>query len=196
MSETQLEEGIGTLAVGSVKTHNESESIVAILKRTGFSDNDISVIAPGDELTHDPKIALDHKAGSDPADEKPRDLPNKLKSAIVGAVTGGLVMGALGSLIGLASYAIPSLRFMITSPLSAALIYAAAGGAAGLAAGALIGMRVPDYNTKQHAIDVRASRTIVSVLTQSPAALQRAKKILIAEGAAEVHERIEPVSPH
>jgi hypothetical protein len=185
-----------TLALGSVSTEEQAQLLIESLKSEGFLPHDLSVISPNNPSRHDPKFALDHKPGSDPADEKPRNLSNKLKSVTIGAVSGGLILGALGSLIGLISYAVPSLRFMISSPLAAALIYAAAGATAGVAGGALVGMRIPDYKTKQHAVDVRASRTIVSVRTQSPHALQRAMQILVAGGAAEVHEKIDEVTSH
>jgi hypothetical protein len=67
------------------------------------------VILPEDKLIQDPKIALDHKPGDDPADEKPRDGSDKLKTVAVGAVSGGIVLGAIGGLVGLASLAIPGL---------------------------------------------------------------------------------------
>jgi hypothetical protein len=180
----------GALALGSVRTRNQAQRLVKLLQDAGFSPQDISAISPNDELAHEPKIALDHKPGGDPADEKPRGLADKLKSVIIGAISGGLILGVLGSLIGLASYAIPRFRFAISSPLAVALIYAAAGGATGVIAGALIGMRVPDHKAKQHAVDVRASHTIVSVRTRSPDALGQAKKILVGGGAEEVHEKI------
>jgi len=157
----------------------------------GFPPHDLSAIWPDDQLIREPKIASDHKTGSDPADEKLRRLSNKLKSVIIGGVSGGLILGAIGSLIAFASYAVPRLGFTFSSPMAAALIYAAAGGAAGVAGGALIGMRIPDHKTKQHAVAVRASRTIVSVRIQSPDASQRAMNILAEGGAVDLHEVVE-----
>src|SRR5260221_5440487 len=73
MSEVQSTEGNPTIAVGAVKTNDQAEHLVTILRGAGFSDKDISVIAPGSELKNDPKIALDHEPGEDPADAKPRE---------------------------------------------------------------------------------------------------------------------------
>jgi hypothetical protein len=54
MIETPLTEGIATIAVGAVKTNHQAEHLVTLLRRAGFSDKDISVIAPGSELKDGP----------------------------------------------------------------------------------------------------------------------------------------------
>jgi hypothetical protein len=197
MSEMQTQERSATLVVGSVKTREQAERVVAILKRTGFSDNDISVIAPGDE-THDPKISLDHKPGDDPADEKPRDGSDKIKSVTIGAVSGGLILGAIGGLIGLATLAIPGLGVIIVAgPIAAALTDAAAGGAAGVIAGALMGMRIPEHRAKQCEESVREGNTLISVHTRNVEKFARAMKCLATGGAEDLHEVIEaPTGPH
>jgi hypothetical protein len=66
-------------------------------------------------LIQDPKIALDHKPGDDPADEKPRDGYDKLKTVTVGAVSGGIALGTIGGLIGLASLAVPGLGLIVVA---------------------------------------------------------------------------------
>ena len=58
------------------------------------------MISPNDKLRNDPKIALDHKPGTDPADEKPRDNSERLKGLTAGAVSGGVLLGTIGGLIG------------------------------------------------------------------------------------------------
>ena len=197
MSETQLEERNATLAVGSVKTHDQAGHLVAILKRAGFSDNDISVIAPGDEAKHDPNIALDHKPGDDPADEKPREGSDKLKGVTIGAVSGGLILGAIGGLVGLATLAIPGLGLIVVAgPIAAALTDAAAGGAAGLIAGALMGMRIPEHRAKQYEESVREGNTLISVHTRNADEFDQAMKCLATGGAEDLHEAIEaPADP-
>ncbi|MBF6570412.1 MAG: hypothetical protein IVW54_16215 [Candidatus Binataceae bacterium] len=191
MAAMQANDRIATLALGSVRTPGQARHVIELLQAAGFPPQDLSAISPDDELIHEPKIASDHKAGSDPADEKPRRLSNKLKSVIIGGVTGGFILGAVGGLIGLASYAVPSLGLTFSSPMAAALVYGVAGGAAGVACGALLGMRIPDHKTKQQAVDARARRTIVSVRIQSPDASQRAMNILAEGGAEDLHEVVE-----
>jgi hypothetical protein len=95
MSEVHVKETNATLAIGSVKTQNQCERLVGILKRAGFSDFDISVILPDNNLAQGPKIALDHAPGDDPADEKPRDGSDKLKGLTVGAVSGAVIYWVL-----------------------------------------------------------------------------------------------------
>jgi hypothetical protein len=192
MSETKFEETNASLAVGSLKTPDQAESLVTILKRAGFSDYDISVIAPGDQPKHDAKIALDHVPGDDPADEKPRDGSAKLRGVTIGAVSGGLILGAIGGLIGLATLAIPGLGVIIVAgPIAAALTDAAAGGAAGVIAGALMGMRIPEHRAKQYEESVRAGNTLISVHTRNAEEFDRAMKCLATGGAEDLHEVIE-----
>jgi hypothetical protein len=198
MSETQREVSDASLAVGSVKTQDQAGRLVAILKRAGFSDHDISVIAPGDESKHDPKMALDHVPGDDPADEKPRDGSDKLKGVTIGAVSGGLILGAIGGLIGLATLAIPGLGIIIVAgPIAGALTDAAAGGAAGVIAGALMGMRIPEHRAKQYEESVRQGNTLISVHTRNAEEFDRAMNCLATGGAEDLHEVIEtPTEPH
>ena len=181
-----------TIAIGAVRTRAQAERVIARLKQAGFTDHDLSIIAPGDKLVEDPKIALDHKPGNDPADEKPRDGAEKLKGMTVGAVSGGVVLGAVGGLIGLASLAIPGLGLILVGgPLAAALADAAAGGAAGVIAGALMGMRIPEHRAKQYEKSLREGSTLISVHTATGEHLEKAKDILRAAGAEDSHEIVE-----
>jgi hypothetical protein len=192
MEAMQANDRNATLAIGSVRTQDQAERLIEILKRAGFSDQDLSVILPDEKLTRDPKIALDHKPGEDPADEKPRDGSDKLKTVTVGAVSGGIVLGAIGGLVGLASLAIPGLGLIVVAgPIAATLIDAAAGGAAGVIAGGLMGMRIPEHRAKQYEQRVREGSTLISVHTQNAQAFQRAMNILAAGGAEDLHEVVE-----
>jgi hypothetical protein len=191
-SETPLTEGTATLAVGAVKTNDQAEHLIAVLRQAGFSDKDISVIAPGSELNDDPKIAIDHEPGKDPADEKPRDGSDKLKGLTIGAVSGGVILGTIGGLIGLASLAVPGLGLIVVAgPIAAALTDAAAGGAVGLIAGALMGMRIPEHRAKQYEESVREGNTLVSVHTRNAEEFEWAMKVLARGGAEDVHEVVE-----
>jgi hypothetical protein len=192
MSDVQMKEGNATLAIGSVRTPTECKSLVEILKTKGFSNNDISVIVPGDSPIQDPKLALDHKPGDDPADEKPRDGSDKLKGLTVGAVSGGIILGTLGGLIGLASITIPGFGLMVVAgPIAAVLTDAAAGGAVGVIAGALMGMRIPEHRAQQYEKSVREGNILISVHTQGAEALKRAMNILAVGGAEDLHEVVE-----
>ena len=179
----------GSFAIGAVKTPAQAERLIERLKQEGFSDDELSVILPNDELSQDPKIALDHRPGDDPADEKPRDGSEKLKGVTVGAVSGGLIFGAIGGLIGLASLALPGVGLIVVGgPLAAALADAALGGGAGVIAGGLMGMRIPEHRAKQYEKSVHEGNTLISVHTKDTKELSRAMEILTDGGAEDLHE--------
>jgi hypothetical protein len=185
-------EKINSQVIGSVRTTDHLKRLIDKLRKAGFSQQDLVVISPGDDLKQDPTIALDHKPGNDPADEKPRAAANKLKGIVIGALLGGVILGAVGGLIGLISFNAPRLNLMTGSSLGAVvLIYAAIGAAAGVIAGGLIGLRAPEHLIKQHEIDKRAGRTLVSVHTHTPEASQKAMTILKTGGAEEVHQKVD-----
>jgi hypothetical protein len=80
----------------------------------------------------------------------------------VGAAAGGIAMGALGCLVGLASLAIPGLGlFIVAGPLAAVLGDVAVAGALGAVAGGLIGLRVPEHRAKAYEVPaVLSSRSM------------------------------------
>ena len=192
MSDKKLKE---TLVIGSVKTREHAELIIKSLKKAGLSDNEISVIFPNNRLRDDPKIALDHKPGTDPADEKPRDNSERLKGLTAGAVSGGVLLGTIGGLIGLASFVIPGLGLIVVAgPIATALADAAAGGAAGVIAGALMGMRIPEHNAQQYEKTVREGNILMSVHTYTAEGLKRAANLLATGGAVDLHQVAETIA--
>jgi hypothetical protein len=192
MSDKKLKE---TLVIGSVKTREHAELIIKSLKKAGLSDNEISVIFPNNRLRDDPKIALDHKPGTDPADEKPRDNSERLKGLTAGAVSGGVLLGTIGGLIGLASFVIPGLGLIVVAgPIATALADAAAGGAAGVIAGALMGMRIPEHNAQQYEKTVREGNILISVHTYTAEGLKKAVNLLATGGAVDLHQVAETVA--
>jgi hypothetical protein len=180
------------LIIGSVKTQDHLQRLIESLKKGGFAQKDFAIIAPGDEKKDDPRIAVDHKPGNDPADEKPRTGSNKLTSVALGALFGALGLGTVAGLIGLVSFAIPGLHlFAGTGRLATILTFAAVGAAAGVIAGGLIGLRAPDHLTKQREIDKRAGKTLISVHAETNEAAERAMTILQRGGAEEVHHKVD-----
>jgi hypothetical protein len=178
------------LVIGSVKNRDHLQRLMEALKKGGFAQQDLSIIAPGDEQKDDPRINLDHKPGNDPADEKPRSGSSKLSGVVRGALFGGLGLGLVAGLIGLASLAIPGLHlFAGTGRMATVLIFAGVGAAAGVIAGGLIGLRAPEHLTKQHEVGKRAGKTLITVHAETNAASERAMAILQREGAEEVHQK-------
>src|ERR1700730_12554737 len=127
------------LAIGSLKRRDRLKDLLRQLTAAGFSKAAVSL------------MVADHELGTDPADEPPREGSDKLRDLTLGAASGGMLLGTLGGLIGLASLTIPGLGlFLVGGPLAVALGDATAGGAVGAVAGALIGMRIPDHQAKQY----------------------------------------------
>jgi hypothetical protein len=184
-----MTENKSVLAIGAVETRQQAERLLGLLRESGFSSDSLSVILPEDVPANDSKLKLDHAPGQDPADEKQGQVSEKIQSLTIGALSGGVMMGALGGLIGLASLAIPGVGlFVVGGPLVAALADAAAGGAAGIIAGAVMGMRIPDHQAKQYEKSVREGHTLVCVHTTGTDMLQKAIRVLAAGGAKETHE--------
>jgi hypothetical protein len=164
------------LAIGSLESQDRLEELLRQLKAAGFSTDAISA------------AAADHKIGSDPADEPPREGADKLLDMAVGAASGGVVLGTLGGLIGLASLAVPGLGlFLVSGPLAVALADALAGGAVGAVAGALMGMRIPDHQAKQYEQRLRQGGVLVSVHARDEGELNKAMKILADAGASDLN---------
>src|SRR6267142_4781159 len=155
------------LAIGSLETQDKLEQLLRRLHAAGFSTDAISV------------ALADHKVGSDPADEPPREGADKLRYLAVGTASGGSVLGTLGGLIGLASLAIPGLGLLwIGGPLAVALGDAMAGGAVGAVAGALMGMRIPNHQAKQYEQSLRHGGALVSIYARDERELKEAMNLL------------------
>src|SRR5690348_8144962 len=121
---------------GIAKSESQAIAIANDLKAAGFSPNDISVLLPD-------------KAGTrNFAHEQHTKAP---EGATAGGVSGAILGGALGWLVGIGSLAIPGLGpFIAAGPIMAALAGAAGLGAAGGIAGALIGLGIPEYEAKRY----------------------------------------------
>src|SRR5258708_18627620 len=167
------------LAIGSLETQDKLEQLLRRLHAAGCSTDAI------------PVALADHKVGSDPADEPPREGADKLRDLAVGTASGGAVLGTLGGLIGLASLAIPGLGLLwIGGPLAVALGDAMAGGAVGAVAGALMGMRIPDHQAKQYEQRLRQGAVLVSVHAREEGELNQAMKIMAGAGASDLNRII------
>jgi len=110
---------------------------------------------------------------------------------VVGAASGGVVLGTVTGLIGLASLTIPGLGlFLVGGPLAVALGDALAGGAVGAVAGALMGMRIPDHQAKQYEQRLRQGAILVSVHAREEGELNQAMTIMAGAGASDLNRII------
>lgn len=142
----------------------QANQIVDNLIRSGFSTNDISVLFPDKQTTHE----FSH--------EKNTKAP---EGAVTGVAAGGLLGGTLGLLVGIGALAIPGIGPLIAAgPLLAAFSGAAAGGAVGGIAGALIGMGVPELEAKRYENRIAEGNILISVHAVDSDQVDRAKEVL------------------
>jgi hypothetical protein len=153
-------------------TYEQAESIVDNLKRSGFANNNISVLLPDNEGTRDF------------AHEKNTKAP---EGAATGAGTGGVVGGVLGWLAGIGSLAIPGIGpFVAAGPIMAALGGAAVGATVGGLTGALVGLGIPEYEAKQYEGKLRQGNILISVHAENSTETDKAKKIFEMAGAHDI----------
>lgn len=156
------------IAISEGQTHQ----IVDSLTKSGFSSNDISVLFPDKDSTHE----FSH--------EKHTKAP---EAAMTGVATGGVIGGTLGLLAGIGALAIPGVGPLIAAgPLLAALSGAAAGATVGGVAGALIGLGIPEIEAKRYQNRIAEGNMLISVITNSSYDVSRAKDVLKNAGAEDI----------
>ena len=102
-------------------------------------------------------------------------------------MTGGVLGGVAGWLVGIGSLAIPGLGpFIAAGPIMAALGGAAVGAAAGGFTGALVGMGIPEYEAKRYEGRVRDGNILISVHADDRDRVARAKEIMQRAGAEDI----------
>jgi hypothetical protein len=158
-------------------TRGHADRIVDQLKAASFSNNDISVLFP------------DRGTTRDFAHEKNTKAPE-------GAVTGGVIGGALGWIAGIGALAIPGVGpFIAAGPVMVALSGAAVGAAVGGIAGGLVGMGIPELEAKRFEGKVKAGNLLISVHTESADEITRAKEIFTKAGAHDICATNEASTP-
>jgi hypothetical protein len=158
-------------------SRKQAETIGDMLKAARFSSTDISVLFPDKGTTRDFAHEMHTKAPE-------------------GAVTGGLVGGALGWIAGIAALAIPGLGpFIAAGPLMVALSGAAVGAAVGGIAGGLIGLGIPEIQAKCYEGKVQAGNILIAVHTENPLEIAQAKDIFAHAGAEDICTAGEAVIP-
>ncbi len=166
---------------GIAQNRSVAEEIVANLKASGFSNNDISAIFPDKDGTRDF------------AHEKNTKAP---EGAATGAGTGGLLGGALGWLAGIGTLAIPGVGPLIAAgPILAALSGSAVCATVGVITGGLFGLGLPELEAKQYESKIRDGNILISVHTDDSGELKRAKDILTSAGASSVSSSGESTPP-
>lgn len=153
-------------------SEGQANQILDHLISAGFSTNDISVLFPDKDSTHQF------------AHEKHTKAP---EGTVIGASAGGVVGGTLGLLAGIGALAIPGVGPLIAAgPLLAALSGAAAGATAGGVAGALVGMGTPEIEAKRYENRIAEGNLLISVHAENGEEVDRAKKVLKDAGAEDI----------
>lgn len=152
------------------RTH--AESGVESLLRSGFRDEDISV------------LLADNVGTKDFAHEKHTKAP---EGATTGAGAGALIGGTLGLLAGIGALSIPGLGpFIAAGPIMGALAGIGTGGVAGGLVGAIVGMGIPEFEAKRYEGLIKEGRTLLSVHCDSSEWVTRAKDALKSVGGADI----------
>jgi hypothetical protein len=153
-------------------SRHQADNIVEQLKNAHFSNNDISALFADKGTSHDF------------AHEKSTKAP---EAAVTGAVTGGVVVGALGWIAGIGALAIPGVGpFIAAGPIIAALSGAAIGATVGGIAGGLIGLGIPELEAKRYEGKIKEGNILISVHTEHSEDISRAKKIFTKAGAEDI----------
>lgn len=157
---------------GIYRTREDAEGGVSALCGAGFRPADISALYA-------------EKPGSkDLAHEKSTKLP---EGATAGVVSGALLAGALGWLVGAGALAIPGIGpLMAAGPIVAALAGAGAGAVTGGLAGAMLSLGVPEYEAKRFEGRIREGEILLSVHCDNDYWIRSAKNILEYTGATDV----------
>jgi hypothetical protein len=164
--------GKNTAAFGIYASRAQAEQGVDALVSAGFRSDDISVLAPDQQATHEM------------ATEKNTKAP---EGTTTGVTTGGAIGGTLGLLAGIGALAIPGLGpFIAAGPIMGALAGLGVGGAVGGLVGALVGMGIPEYEAKRYEGRIKDGGVLLSVHCDDSDWTHRAKEILQRTGAQDV----------
>ncbi len=164
--------GDNTAAFGIFQSRSAAENAIDALIAAGFRSDDVSVLAP------------DHQVSHELATEKNTKAP---EGTTTGVVAGGAIGGTLGLLAGIGALAIPGLGpFIAAGPIMGALAGLGAGAATGGLIGALVGMGIPEYEAHRYEGRVKDGGILVSVHCDDSTWTGKAIKVLEAAGGVDV----------
>jgi len=157
-------------AIFDVRSH--AERAIDELVASGFRSDDVSVLAPDKQVSHEL------------ATEKNTKVP---EGTTAGVATGGAIGGTLGLLAGIGALAIPGLGpFIAAGPIMGALAGLGAGAATGGLIGALVGMGIPEYEAHRYEGRVKDGGILVSVHCDDSDWVGKAKRVLELAGGKDI----------
>lgn len=158
------------IEVGVFDERGAAQRAVEDLRRAGFTDDQIGVVARGE----------DTELRSAPADEPPATGSKWEEGAATGVVAGAAI-GALWAL-GIVAGVVPVIGPVIAGGILASVLASAAGGATVVGVlGALIGLGIPEEAARYYEREFHAGRTVVTV--QADGRCDEAWSILHHNGA-------------
>lgn len=162
--------------VGLYNDLTTAEQVVRELTNSGFSRDDISLVANDAEGRYGKEVGTGDRASTG-------------KGAAKGAGTGAVLGGIAGLVVGLGALAIPGIGPIIAAgPLATTLAGAGVGAAAGGLVGALTKAGVPEEDAKFYSEGVRRGGTLVMVKAPEDMA-QRASDIMNRFDPVDVDQR-------
>jgi hypothetical protein len=153
-------------------TVGQASQIVTDLRRTGFANDDISVLYSDKGTSRDFVHATCSKAP---------------EGAAAGASAGSLVGAAFGWLAGVGSLSLPGLApFVAAGPILAALGGLGLGATVGGIAGALVGYGIPEFEAKRYEGKVVGGGILISVHADDRTARRRAYDVFARNSAEDI----------
>ena len=172
---------MSTCVYAIAKTDAQAIRIANRLRTAGFTEGDISLLAPDRGGLRD--------LGTQDSTKAP-------EGAAAGASTGALFGGALGWLAGIGALAIPGVGPLIAAgPILAALTGAALGTAAGGLGGALIGLGIPEYEAQAYEGKLREGNILMCVHADNSDEAAEVRRIYSEEQAESISTGSEATVP-
>jgi hypothetical protein len=161
-----------TAVFGLYPSRAAVDAAVVGFHNAGYRATDISLLMPKNIGNKDFSV------------EKNSKTP---EGVATGVVSGAVVGGALGWLVGVGALAIPGIGpFIAAGPIMAALAGMGAGSAVGGFTGALVGMGMPEYEAKRYEGRIREGGILMSIHCDNSSWVKRAKKMMEITGAQNV----------
>lgn len=150
--------------IGTFSSREAAEKAAQELRDQGFTEDEISLVAKGDQKAESADGAMDMETAAD------------------GAAWGGIAGGAAGLLAAVGAITIPGIGPIVAAgPLAAALTGAAGGGLAG----GLLDMGIPEDRGQFYEDEVKRGRVLATVDTEADMA-EKAAEIMRRNGASDV----------
>jgi hypothetical protein len=173
---------VGHTVAGVFNDQSDAEKVLTALKDTGFTPDQVSVVAKD---TRETKDMVERS-----------DMPGaETTGAGTGALLGGIFGGAAGWLIGIGALAIPGIGPIVAAgALATTLGGAAVGAVAGGLIGALVGAGIPEEDARSYETHVKAGRILITAQAPDARLAQAAQDAFERYGGSDVraYDRRDP----